>query len=136
MWCSTATPGACYFISQRGRLLKQGNFTHSYPFYWRSERPLIYRVIPSWFIRVESIKDQLLENIKKTYWVPDFVKEKRFHNWLENARDWAVSRSRFWETPLPIWMSEDGKEMRVISSIEELERESGEKVHGELDGDE
>ncbi|KAH9606871.1 hypothetical protein KSS87_019705, partial [Heliosperma pusillum] len=80
------------------------------------------------FVRVEKIKDQLLENNKMTYWVPDFVKEKRFHNWLENARDWAVSRSRFWGTPLPVWMSDDGKEIRVISSIEELEKESGEKV--------
>lgn len=115
-------------VKQNGRLLKQGSFTHSYPFCWRSETPLIYRAVPSWFVRVENIKDQLLENNKKTYWVPDFVKEKRFHNWLENARDWAVSRSRFWGTPLPVWTSEDGREVKVISSIEELEKESGEKV--------
>lgn len=115
-------------VKQNGRLLKQGSFMHSYPFCWRSETPLIYRAVPSWFVRVENIKDQLLENNKKTYWVPDFVKEKRFHNWLENARDWAVSRSRFWGTPLPVWTSEDGREVKVISSIEELEKESGEKV--------
>ncbi|KVI01022.1 Aminoacyl-tRNA synthetase, class 1a, anticodon-binding [Cynara cardunculus var. scolymus] len=80
------------------------------------------------FPAVEKLKDQLLENNNKTKWVPAFVKEKRFHNWLENARDWAISRSRFWGTPLPIWISEDGEEIEVMGSIEELERRSGMKV--------
>ncbi|PIN26124.1 Isoleucyl-tRNA synthetase [Handroanthus impetiginosus] len=93
-----------------------------------SDTPLIYRAVPSWFVAVEKIKDQLLENNKQTYWVPDFVKEKRFHNWLENARDWAVSRSRFWGTPLPLWISEDGEEIVVMDSIEKLEKLSGAKV--------
>ncbi|KAK3004767.1 hypothetical protein RJ639_019463 [Escallonia herrerae] len=80
------------------------------------------------FVAVEKLKDQLLENNKQTYWVPDFVKEKRFHNWLENARDWAVSRSRFWGTPLPLWISEDGEEIVVMDSIDKLEQLSGAKV--------
>lgn len=115
-------------VKAKGRLIKTGTITHSYPFCWRSKTPLIYRAVPSWFIRVEQLKDQLLENNKQTYWVPDFVKEKRFHNWLENARDWAVSRSRFWGTPLPVWISEDGEEIVVMDSIEKLEKLSGVKV--------
>ncbi|KAL5168854.1 Isoleucine--tRNA ligase, cytoplasmic [Glycine soja] len=115
-------------VKAKGRLVKSGAFTHSYPFCWRSQTPLIYRAVPSWFVRVESLKEKLLENNKKTYWVPDFVKDKRFHNWLENARDWAISRSRFWGTPLPIWISEDEEEVVVIDSVAKLEELSGVKV--------
>lgn len=123
-----ADKGIIQAVKEKGRLVKSGSFMHSYPFCWRSDTPLIYRAVPSWFVAVEKIKDQLLENNKQTYWVPDFVKEKRFHNWLENARDWAVSRSRFWGTPLPLWISEDGDEIEVMDSIEKLERLSGSKV--------
>ncbi|XP_031380711.1 isoleucine--tRNA ligase, cytoplasmic [Punica granatum] len=115
-------------VKARGRLVKSGSFTHSYPFCYRSHTPLIYRAVPSWFVCVETLKEKLLENNKQTYWVPDYVKEKRFHNWLENARDWAVSRSRFWGTPLPIWISEDGQEIIVMDSIEKLENLSGAKI--------
>lgn len=108
-----------------GKMVNIGKVTHSYPFCWRSDTPLIYRAVPGTFVNVESMRERLLSNNDKTYWVPAFVKEKRFHNWLENARDWAVSRNRFWGTPIPMWVSDDGQEMVIISSIAELEAATG-----------
>lgn len=84
--------------------------------------------MPSWFVKVETLKERLLANNAQTSWVPAYVKEKRFHNWLENAHDWAVSRSRFWGTPLPVWSSEDGDEVVVIGSQAELQELSGVQV--------
>jgi isoleucyl-tRNA synthetase len=112
-----------------GRLVKSGAIKHSYPFCWRSDTPLIYRVIPSWFVKVEQIRDRLVANNAKTQWVPQAVKEKRFHNWLENARDWAISRNRFWGTPLPIWRSDDWEEIVCVGSVAELKELSGIEVN-------
>jgi isoleucyl-tRNA synthetase len=107
-------------LRQRGLLYKAGEIRHTYPFCWRCRTPLIYYALDSWYIRTTDVKDQLLANNDATGWVPAHVKKGRMGDWLENNVDWALSRSRYWGTPLPFWICEACDEVRAVSTAAEL----------------
>ncbi|MBU3956908.1 isoleucine--tRNA ligase [Patescibacteria group bacterium] len=115
-------------LSRRELLFSSFDIVHSYPHCWRCETPLLNYAMKTWFVAVTRIKDKLIANNRKIKWVPSHVKYGRFGKWLEGARDWAISRNRYWGTPLPIWRCDKTEEIEVIGSIKELEKKAGRKV--------
>jgi len=108
-------------LKESGRLFKKENITHSYPHCWRCDTPLLNYATTSWFVEVTDIKDELVAENKKVHWVPEHVGRARFGKWLEGARDWAVSRQRYWGAPLPIWRNPETKEYKVFGSLKDLQ---------------
>lgn len=110
----------CVMLKQNNKAFKIEKHTHNYPHCWRTDKPVLYYPLDSWFIRTTAVQDRMIELNKTINWYPESTGSGRFGKWLENLQDWNLSRSRYWGTPLPIWRSEDGKEEKCIGSVSEL----------------
>ena len=115
-------------LKQKGQVFSHESYRHSYPHCWRCDNPLIYRTISSWYVKVTAFKELMSEKNRNINWIPDHIKEGRFGRWLEGARDWAISRNRFWGSPIPVWRCDTCNAEFVPGSLEQLSKAAGQKV--------
>ncbi|MCC6953830.1 MAG: isoleucine--tRNA ligase [Deltaproteobacteria bacterium] len=115
-----ADPKVIAWLKERGALVQHRTIEHSYPFCYRTQTPLIYRSISTWFVKVEEIRDELVQMNQLVHWVPEHIRDGRMGKWLEGSRDWAISRNRFWGTPIPIWRCESCAQILCVGSVDEL----------------